>query len=266
MGSSCWDAEGSLVCGGVGRVPRTGPGRPYPAPHCLHRGGGSREPVGSTGRPARLPRAPAQAHTYFTRAGDRRAVDAQTTHAAGRGHANQPRDGGSGSCTLGTTLPPRLGAVSFLLRPRVSALRANELRRRARRGLHDTALRWRRPPCPALWPGAQRTTLLCSCWLRSALTWGSRRVAGEGPNGRTVRLKTFPSLSNAQRSATLVSRRSLNSTAQHGTFEGGAVSKLRNRSKVGNGMVGALGGALQPGHFPSSTSTQTGSDKKGWWL
>lgn len=29
--------------------------------------------------------APAQAYTYFTRAGDRRAVDAQATHAAGRG-------------------------------------------------------------------------------------------------------------------------------------------------------------------------------------
>lgn len=41
---------------------------------------------------ARLPRAPAQAHTYFTRAGDRRAVDAQTTHAAGRGHA-KPTEG-----------------------------------------------------------------------------------------------------------------------------------------------------------------------------
>lgn len=49
-----------------------------------------------------------------------------------------------------TTLPPRLGAVSFLLRPRVSAFGANELRRRARRGLHDTALRWRLPPCPAV--------------------------------------------------------------------------------------------------------------------
>lgn len=41
---------------------------------------------------ARLPRAPAQAHTYFTRAGDRRAVDAQTTHAAGREHA-KPSEG-----------------------------------------------------------------------------------------------------------------------------------------------------------------------------
>lgn len=114
---------------------------------------------------ARLAPAPAQAHTYFTRAGDRRAVDAQTTHAAGRGHANQPRDGRSGSCTLGTTLPPRLGAVSFLLRPRVSALGANELRRRARRGLHDTALRGWLPslPCSAPWRGARRTPVLSSC-------------------------------------------------------------------------------------------------------
>lgn len=30
--------------GRLGGVPRTRPGRPYPAPHCLHRGGGSREP------------------------------------------------------------------------------------------------------------------------------------------------------------------------------------------------------------------------------
>lgn len=38
---------------------------------------------GETAHPLR---APAQARTYFTRAGDRRAVDSQATHAAGRGH------------------------------------------------------------------------------------------------------------------------------------------------------------------------------------
>lgn len=48
---------------------------------------------------------------------------------------------GAAAARLGTTLPPpRLGAVSFLLRPRVTALRTNELRRRVRRGLHDPAL------------------------------------------------------------------------------------------------------------------------------
>lgn len=36
-------------------------------------------------------RAPAQAHTYFSGAGDRRAVDAQATHAAGGGH--RPTEG-----------------------------------------------------------------------------------------------------------------------------------------------------------------------------
>lgn len=102
--------------GRLGGVPRTRPGRPYPAPHCLHRGGGSREPVGST---ARLSRAPAQAHTYFTRAGDRRAVDAQTTHAAGKGHANQPRDGGSGSCTARNDAAAALGS-GFLPAPPAS--------------------------------------------------------------------------------------------------------------------------------------------------
>lgn len=47
-----------------------------------------------------------------------------------------------------STRPPRLGAVSFLLRPRVTALVTNELRRRARRGLHDTAPRLRPPSFP----------------------------------------------------------------------------------------------------------------------
>lgn len=91
VGNSCWGYRGTLG-GGVqaGPSPWTRPGRPYPAPHCLHRGGGSRAP--SEHRETAHPlRAPAQAHTYFTGAGDRRAVDAQTTHAAGRGH--RPTEG-----------------------------------------------------------------------------------------------------------------------------------------------------------------------------
>lgn len=77
---------------------------------------------------------------------------------------------GAAAARLGTTLPPRLGAVSFLLRPRVTALGTNELRRRARRGLHDTAqLRGLEPGGP-LSPAA--------AWLsppppQPFLTWGS---------------------------------------------------------------------------------------------
>lgn len=52
--------------GRLGRVPRTRPGRPYPAPHCLHRGGGSREPVGSKGRRPAFPGRPPR-HTLTSR-------------------------------------------------------------------------------------------------------------------------------------------------------------------------------------------------------
>jgi hypothetical protein len=52
------------------------------------------------------------------------------------------------------TTRPRSGAVSFLLRPRVTALGTNELRRRARRGLYDPAPFSRPPPFPGV---------LCPC-------------------------------------------------------------------------------------------------------
>lgn len=112
---------------------------------------------------------------------------------------------GAAAARLGTTLPPRLGAVSFLLRPRVSALGTNELRRRARRGLHDTAPRWRRPPCPALQPGAQRTPVLSSCWLRSVLSDLGLTACGWGgtkwQNGSAKNFSQFTRVLNYQCSA-----------------------------------------------------------------
>lgn len=166
---------------------------------------------GSRSGTARPLRAPPRAHTYFTRASDRRAVDAQATHAAGR-EIRRPTEG-----RWERQLPRLLGAVSFLLRPRVTALGTNELRRRARRGLHGNALRRRPPPSPVLWPGARKTPVLCKGTTHLALS-DSQRVAGEGPHGRKswkgrqnprpAQLKASPSFpgfctSSAQRCPTL---------------------------------------------------------------
>lgn len=78
-----WNTEGPLVEGfRLGPVPGADLGGH--TPHLTASIVGAAPGRGSDHRDTAHPlRAPAQAHTYFTRAGDRRAVDAQATHAAG---------------------------------------------------------------------------------------------------------------------------------------------------------------------------------------
>lgn len=131
----------------------TRPGSPSPTsrrrPPPPRPGGGSRAPGRSapTPPPALSPSA-ARACTHFTRAGDRRAVDAQAAHAVG-GRASRQADGRLWRQLHGLeTTPPRSGAVSFLLSPRVTALGTNGRRGQAcgRGGACAT------PPCTPLSP------------------------------------------------------------------------------------------------------------------
>lgn len=143
---------------------------------------------------------------------------------------------GAAAAQLGTTRPPRLGAVSFLLRPRVTVLGTNELRRRTGRGLHDTAL------LRGLEPGGPLSS--AAAWLpppspQPFLTWGSAKRQKSWEDRQIGSAKSSPQLtgfctSSGQSSANLVSKSSFRSTAQHGTLKGGSILKLRQH---GPGVV-----------------------------